>query len=516
MNKKLTFIVLAAITTVAFSEGVVDKIFSPVVPVSGSNGSSVQDEADEILKELGLPTEAQSKNTTKNESVESSVVDEEVHIVQGVKSLNDGFTIDITSKLPLEFINTYTSIVEQAIPDIYNMLEDNTIKIAPLDNDIFYERGDYNIISLSEVDNATMEVNGNEVTVIPNNNFNGQINIKYIASNKDNKTISSEINIRVKPLNDIPVANKDILFMNEDDMLAIPSLVENDVDVDGDHIKVIDITEPANGVLDFNNGQYTYTPNENFAGVENLKYKISDIHGAIARSELSILVRNINDAPTVVDDEYSLREDGKIRITNLLENDSDADNDLFFLTKYTKPSYGTIKYNGRTLTYIPEKDFHGVDEFSYTVSDTKNKTSKGSVKLVIRSINDEPVVANDGPYHADYDTPMYMGDVFDNDSDVDEDKIEISTYTNPLNGYLSYSEDTGFLYIPNPGFIGRDVFAYTITDGKSTSDLARVDIVVGHPNASEMETKELDVSIDEDVQIKSNTTQDILRMIDSL
>lgn len=512
MNKKLTFILLAAISTIAISEGVVDKIFAPVEPVSGK---TVQEEADEILKELDIVPMPEKVEELDRDAVDS---EEAPTNDSGVASLKNNFTIDITSKLPLEFINTYTSITERAIPDIYNMMEDSTLRISPLENDIFYEKGDYNIVSLSEVDNATIERDGNDVVISPKINFNGIINIKYIASNKDNKTISSEIKIDVRPLNDVPVANKDILFMNEDDILALPSLVENDVDVDGDNIKVIDITEPRNGVLDYNNGQYTYTPKEDFSGVEKFKYKISDDHGATASSELNILVKNVNDAPTVVDDEYVLREDGKIRITNLLENDSDADKDLFFLTKYTKPSYGSIKYNGRTITYTPEADFNGVDEFTYTVSDTKNETSEGSVKLIIKSMNDEPIAGDDGPYKAGYDAPIYMGDIFDNDSDVDGDEIEISTYTSPLNGHLSYSEDTGFLYIPNPGFIGRDIFAYTVTDGKSTSDLAKVDIVVDYPNTSESEIEELDVSIEEEeeVQINKKTTQDILRMIDSL
>lgn len=53
-----------------------------------------------------------------------------------------------------------------------------------------------------------------------------------------------------------------------------------------------------------------------------------------------------------------------------------------------------------------------------------------------------------------------------NDSDVDRDVLEIEGFTQPKNGLLAYDDQRNLVYRPDEGFLGRDSFSYTLSDGR--------------------------------------------------
>lgn len=392
--------------------------------------------------------------------------------------------VDVSDKLPIEFVNTYGYKVAKAHPDSYIINEDSQITFNPILNDVFYKADEYRIISIGHVKNATIRIKGNEITVLPNKDFYGDIGFNYVIASKDNKTLTSEISIKVMAVNDRPIAKDDLVLTQEDIQMILPSLTANDTDADGDNLEVINISKPIHGSIEEDSGVWVYTPEEDFYGIEKISYTIRDEKGAIDKGIVTIMVKGINDAPMAVDDEYTTNEDTKIRITDFLSNDLDVDEDLIYLTGHTNPSYGTITYNGKSLIYTPEKDFNGKDYFYYTIADTKRNNSKARITIKVTPQNDEPITKSDGPFKTEVSKPIYITSAMENDSDVDGDELSISTYTRPLNGEVSFDAGNTFVYIPNPGFIGIDRFTYTVTDGKNTSDVSTIEIWVeekSHP-----------------------------------
>ena len=67
--------------------------------------------------------------------------------------------------------------------------------------------------------------------------------------------------------------------------------------------------------------------------------------------------------------------------------------------------------------------------------------------------------------------------VLGNDSDPDNDPIDINGFTQPANGTVVQNQDGTFTYTPDQDFSGNDTFTYTITDGELTST-AEVNIFV--------------------------------------
>ncbi|MBD3886307.1 cadherin-like domain-containing protein [Phormidium tenue FACHB-886] len=69
-------------------------------------------------------------------------------------------------------------------------------------------------------------------------------------------------------------------------------------------------------------------------------------------------------------------------------------------------------------------------------------------------------------------------DVLANDTDAEQDALNVTGSTTPSNGILT-NNNGSFIYTPNSGFSGTDSFTYTISDGKGGSATATVSIAVG-------------------------------------
>lgn len=72
-------------------------------------------------------------------------------------------------------------------------------------------------------------------------------------------------------------------------------------------------------------------------------------------------------------------------------------------------------------------------------------------------------------------------DVLANDSDPDQDLLQITSVTLPAHGIASVSGNK-ISYTPAPGFIGLDNFSYTITDDKGATSTAQVTVTVSAIN----------------------------------
>ena len=73
-------------------------------------------------------------------------------------------------------------------------------------------------------------------------------------------------------------------------------------------------------------------------------------------------------------------------------------------------------------------------------------------------------------------------DLLANDSDINQDALTITGYTQPTNGVLVDNGNGTLTYTPNAGYSGPDSFTYTLSDG-SLSDTATVQLsVIGPPS----------------------------------
>ena len=98
---------------------------------------------------------------------------------------------------------------------------------------------------------------------------------------------------------------------------------------------------------------------------------------------------NNNSLPSARDDRIRTEENKPV-VFAVLANDKDLDGDKIKIISVSSPKNGgTVMMNENdTITFMPERDFVGVDTFSYVIADSEGKTDEGKVSADVRGLTD--------------------------------------------------------------------------------------------------------------------------------
>jgi VCBS repeat-containing protein len=269
--------------------------------------------------------------------------------------------------------------------------------------------------------------------------------------------------------NQPPVAKNDSFSTNEDTVLGVlaPGVLANDTDPEQDTLTAILVSPPVHGTLTLNsNGSFTYVPAANFNGTDSFTYKANDGRHDSAVATVSITVRSVNDAPVARNVSFTINEDDILGASRgILFDALDVDGDTLTATIVSAPSHGTLQFfSDGHFGYFPQANFNGADAFIYRVSDGHGATANGTVTIIIRPVDDPPVVGNQA---------LDVG--FNNDrtfrlagTDVEGDALTFRIVTPPSHGTISGTSPV-FKYTADTGFIGTDHAMYVANDGHADS-----------------------------------------------
>ena len=271
-----------------------------------------------------------------------------------------------------------------------------------------------------------------------------------------------------------PTPQNDTITMDEDGTPATGNVLANDTDPDLDALTVasyVGVT-PSYGTLTVaTNGDYTFTPATNWHGNATAWYYVTDGTYTVM-AFISIHVNAVNDPPVAVDDEISATEDTPrtIAATTLAANDTDVDGDARTVTAVSDPVHGDVELVSGDITFTPDVDFCGAAGFNYTVSDG-DLTDAGAVIVDVECVNDPPVAVDDESTAGQGGAAVAI-DVLDNDTDVDDDGLEVSAVGSVSpSGAGSVAVGAGggdVVYTPSVSFTGEATFEYTVSDGDLT------------------------------------------------
>ncbi|MEZ4591419.1 MAG: cadherin-like domain-containing protein [Chloroflexota bacterium] len=184
----------------------------------------------------------------------------------------------------------------------------------------------------------------------------------------------------------MPLVTNNTFTVAEDSFDNIFDVLADDSDMDGDTLVISAIGEPsAGGTAVFNSNVITYTPTLNFFGTETFTYTASDGQGGEGTALVTVIVNQVNDDPIAADDSAMTDEDTAV-IINVLANDSDADGDPLTVESVTQPTNGVVVNNGTDVTYTPNTNFFGSDNFDYTVSDNNGGTANATVTITVNEV----------------------------------------------------------------------------------------------------------------------------------
>ncbi len=374
---------------------------------------------------------------------------------------------------------TVTSVNDSPVAanDTATTNEDASVTINVLANDTDVDDKTLSVSSVTSPSNGTAQISSGKVKYTPNANHHGTDQFTYVVSDGNGGTDTATVNITVTSVNDAPVAANDTATTNEDSSVTI-TVLGNDSDVDGDTLSVASVSSPKNGTAQVSNNKVEYTPDANYHGNDSFTYGISDGNQGTATATVSVTVTSVNDIPVATNDKATTNEDSSITI-NVLANDSDLDGDTLTITKVSSPSNGTAQISKGKVVYTPNTNYHGSDEFNYSISDGNGGTAAATVSVSVTSVNDIPVAADDQA--ATNEDQSITIAVLENDSDLDGDTLTIAKVSSPSNG-TTQIVNANVVYTPDADYNGSDQFNYSVSDGNGGTAVATVDVTVASVN----------------------------------
>jgi gliding motility-associated-like protein len=224
------------------------------------------------------------------------------------------------------------------------------------------------------------------------------------------------------------------------------------------------------GTATIDGNNVIYIPNPGFTGNDTFIYVICDNGTPVSLCDTAVVVVTVNPDTTPTD---SLNAQPDIDYTaintpvtiNVLANDEGENLDVTLIAD--QPDNGTAIINpDNTVTYTPNDGFVGTDYFEYVVCNTVtgecDMTIVAVIVLPLDSTNVAPNAVNDMGNTNEGETICV--EVLSNDNDpFGGDSITITNFTQPASGTVT-QEGNQLCYTPNDGFIGEDIFTYTICD----------------------------------------------------
>ncbi|MEM7536629.1 MAG: Ig-like domain-containing protein [Chloroflexota bacterium] len=280
--------------------------------------------------------------------------------------------------------------------DIVSVLEDTPATLDVLANDNVRNISTAQILGVIRGQGRVTVNADNTLTYTPPPGFAGQDHFEYTVSDTQQPDAAQNIDtalvtVNIITFNDAPVAVEDLLSIDEDTTVRL-NLIANDSDSDGDALAITALGTPQTGAAVLNDDNtVTYTPAENFNGIDRFSYTIEDAAGNEATTLVRIEVLALSDPPTAVDD-FAITRSGERVLIDVLANDRDPDEpatgDTNLRVEFTsRPAHGVTQVNDDgTIFYTADRHFVGEDAFMVLIRDTEGNTAQSSVMVTVEAV----------------------------------------------------------------------------------------------------------------------------------
>ena len=260
-----------------------------------------------------------------------------------------------------------------------------------------------------------------------------------------------------------PNAEDDTATTKQDTSVDIPVLA-NDSDQNGDILKVATLSQAGNGrVVSQPDGTLRYTPNSGYTGADRFTYTIHDGRGKTDSATVTITVNAVNPPPNAVNRTANTNEDTPGNIP-AVGNHNNRYHRTLIVSSVSQGQHGTVSINSdNTINYMPDPDYNGVDDFTYTVEDAHGSSKVAMVDITVNPVHDEPSAIPDAIIveNVENGTEVVLKPL-NNDINPDQKPLQIIDIGQPSHGTIQLNPDQTLTYMPKVDFQGTDHFTYTI------------------------------------------------------
>lgn len=341
------------------------------------------------------------------------------------------------------------------------------------------------------------------VTYTPDAGNSGPDSFTYTIDDGNGGTDTATVTLTVVAINDAPsfTLGPDPSALEDAGLVTVPTFAVGNPGSSFESTQTLTYvvtgdTNPAlftalgEPTIDGTTGDLTFTPAADVSGTATITVHVVD-SGPNGSGDVNfsppqmfvVTVTAVDDSPVAVNDGTPLAYQVKQGVaatfpalTGVLANDTDIDSLHSALTAIVDtqpaPAAGTVTLNpDGSFTFTPNGVFSGLASFTYHAHEGTNDSNIATVSINVY-INHAPTAVGDIVTVVSGSSYTSLA-VLTNDNAVNPDPGEILHIThvsNPPHGSaLITGGGTGLSYRPDSGFIGTDLFSYTISDGVFTS-----------------------------------------------
>ncbi|MEL4302202.1 putative Ig domain-containing protein [Shewanella xiamenensis] len=297
------------------------------------------------------------------------------------------------------------------------------------------------------------------------------------ATDVDGLTAEQSFSIVVANVNDAPTISSTALTSATQDAAYSYTLVASDSDV-GDSVTLSAVTLPSWQSFNAATGVLSGTPTNANVGSHAVVLRATDVDGLTAEQSFSIVVANVNDAPTISSTALTSANQDAAYSYTLVATDSDV-GDSLTLSAVTLPSW--LSFNAATgvLSGTPTNANVGSHAVVLRATDVDGLTAEQSFSIVVANVNDAPTITSSAQTSATQDA-AYSYTLVATDSDVG-DSVTLSAVTLP--SWLSFNAATGVLSgTPTNANVGSHAVVLRATDVDGLTAEQSFSIVVANVN----------------------------------
>ena len=270
--------------------------------------------------------------------------------------------------LPINDAPVLDTIMSQSI------IEDSHLKLLLSANDV---DGDLLTYNADAGKNATVKIEENKLSITPENNFNGNIDVSVYV---DDGTSKDELKfvLKVIPINDAPVLTSIIPESKKEKKIGLQMLAS---DIDGDKL-IYSADTKSNADITVKDNLLTVKPNKDYKGTVPLTLKTFD-----GSSSVDTNITIINPIPGIltIAPQY-IKEDTEL-VLKLMAKDIEGDR-YIFKSNINENSKNEVIDN--KLIIKPNKDYFGKIDISLTVTDKKDSTNF-NFDIDVTPVEDAPI-----------------------------------------------------------------------------------------------------------------------------